>query len=159
MTADIIHLASRQQTKALCGLPTPSEVISGSPGMLSYAHSPSLFALPFVALPSQECSDWGEFWKRTTMWNDDPTGAAGHVDYSRGKRYAREAIVAIISDGASPHSLTMVVDAIVDRGFKRRGPGGRPCRVLSSAEEGFLHELCEIAVEAARQLNPSNPQI
>ena len=117
---------------------------------LFHIHSRSLLALPFVTLPLQDCADWGEFWKRTTMWNDNPSDD-GCGDYARGKRYAREAITAIINDGAQSRGLEMVVDAILDRGFKRRGSGGRICRQLSSAETAFLHELCEIAVEAVRQ--------
>ena len=84
------------------------------------------------------------------MWNDDPTDK-GHVDFARGSRYAREAIAAIIKDSASSRGLEMVVDAIVERGFCRRGPGRRLCRQLSAAETGFLHELCENAVKAVRR--------
>jgi hypothetical protein len=152
MSADIIELAARQQVKVLRDLAALSNrgCDQPSPGKLFKVHSRSLLALPFVTLPTEEC-DWREFWKRTSMWNDDPTGVA-HVDWSRGRRYAREAITAIISDGASPRNLEMVVDAIIERGFRRRGPGGRICRQLSSAETGFLHELCEIAVETTRQV-------
>jgi hypothetical protein len=146
MSANIIDLASRQQARALHGLgcerPSPANLFS--------IHSPSLLSLPFVTLPLEQCADWGEFWKRTTMWNDEPTDK-GHLDFARGRRYAREAIAALIEDGAQSRGLEMVVDTILDRGFSRRGPGGRLCRQLSWAETAFLHELCKIAVEAVRQ--------
>jgi hypothetical protein len=104
--------------------------------------------------------DWGEFWKHTIMWNDEPTGK-GHVDYARGRRYAQEVIKAIVDDNAIPRELEMVVDAMIERGFRRRGPSGRLCRQLSSAEQGFLMELCSIAVEASRlvaaAINKSQP--
>lgn len=157
MTADIITLAPRQQAKALHGLATPAAILSDHnpaddpprAANLFHIHSRSLLALPFVTLPLSECEDWGDFWKRTTMWNDEP-GEDGCADYQRGRRYVREAIAAIIQDGAQSRGLEMVVDAILERGFRRRGPGGRVCRQLSSAETAFLHELCEIAVAAVR---------
>jgi hypothetical protein len=151
MTADIIDLATRQKAKVLHGLSTPGQ----NPSVVEI-HSRSLMALPFVTLPLGDCVDWGDFWKRTTMWNDDPTGD-DHADYKRGGQYARKAITAIIKDGARSRGLEMVVEAIMERGFRRRGPGGRLCRQLSSAESAFLTELCKIAVEAVRQNGmPSN---
>ena len=158
MTADIIALAQRQQAKALHGLATPAAILSDHTpaddppcaANLFHIHSRSLLALTFVTLPLEECKDWGAFWKSTTMWNDEPSDNC-HVDFQRGRRYAREAIAAIVSDGARSRGLEMVVDAIIERGFARRGSGGRLCRQLSSAETAFLHELCEIAVEAVRQ--------
>jgi hypothetical protein len=158
MTAEVIDLVTRQQAKAPHGLAMPSEILpmrhSGSeppaPLNLFDVHSRSLLALPFVKLAPEEIADWGEFWKRTTMWNDDPTSDP-HVDVVRGSRYAREAVAAIVKDDAQARCLEMVVDAILERGFRRRGPGGRLCRQLSSAETAFLHELIYIAVEAVRQ--------
>jgi len=154
MTDNIIAFAPRQPAKTMHGLATPATVLSDQntaddppcAANLFYVHSRSLLALPFVTLPLKECKDWGEFWRRTTMWNDEPRGR-GHGDYSRGRQYAREAVAAINSDGAQSHGLKMVIDAILERSFSRRGPGGRLCRQLSSAEEGFLHEICKVAVE------------
>lgn len=154
MTAEIINLTSRHNAKALDGIAerdNPAEDNSGS--FFFNIHSRSLLALPFVTLPLQKCEDWGDFWKRTTMWNDDPT-KEGHVDHRRGREYARQAIAALIKDGARSRGLEMVVDHMIERAFRRRGPGGRLCRQLSSAETGFLHELCEIAVEASRGNSP-----
>jgi hypothetical protein len=163
MTAEIIPFTTtppQQQATNLDGLATPSAILSAEqnpgnerpcPGNLFNIHSRSLLALPFVTLPSETCEDWGEFWKRTTMWNDEPTDC-GYVDFSRGRRYAREAVAAIISDGAHWRDLELVVDAILHRGFSRRGPGGRLCRQLSTAETAFLHELCRIAIEVKQEV-------
>lgn len=158
MTDNIIALAPRQQAKALQDLATPAAVLTDCnpadeppcAANLFHIHSRSLLALPFVTLPLVQCEDWGDFWKRMTMWNDEP-GKDGGADYQRGRRYVREAIAAIIKDGAQSRGLEMVVDAILERGFRRRGPGGRICRQLSSAETAFLHELCKVAVEAVRR--------
>lgn len=86
--------------------------------------------------------------EQTTLWNDEPTGDG---DYRRGRQYARDAVAAIIRDGVCSRNLEQVVDAIVERGFRRRGPGGGLRRQLSAAEAAFLDELCRIAVEAVRQ--------
>lgn len=158
MNDNIVTLAPRQRGKVLNGLGTPAGVLSERnpaddppcAANLFHIHSRSLLALPFVTLPLDKCEDWGDFWSRTTMWNDEP-GKDGCADYQRGRRYVREAITAIVKDGAQSRGLEMVVDAILERGFRRRGPGGRICRQLSSAETAFLHELCEIAVEAVRR--------
>jgi hypothetical protein len=160
MTASVIDLASRlaARAEALDGFATPAAILSEQnpadnppcAANLFHMHSRSLLSLPFVTLPLEECADWGEFWRRTTMWNDEP-GDKGHVDHHRGHQYARDAIAAIISDGAGSRGLEMVVDAIFKRGFARRGPGGRLCRQLAPAESGFMDEICEIAVEALRR--------
>jgi hypothetical protein len=121
-------------------------------------HSERLLLLPFVTRPSapEHYEDWGQFWKHAIMWNDEPTGS--HLDdYARGRDYAREAIKAIVDDDAIPRGLQQVVEAIIERGFSRRGPSGRLCRQLSSAERSFLRELCTIAVEASKVV-VSNPQ-
>src|SRR5712671_2734340 len=135
ITGQIIDFASRYQSKVLHGLTT------GTVPAPSSDNSSSLLALPFVTLPADLPNDWGEFWRQTTLWNDEPTGQA-HIDYKRGRQYARDAIAAIIKDGCRSRNLEMVVEALVNRGFHRRNPGGRLCRKLSSAEEGFLFELC-----------------
>jgi hypothetical protein len=148
MTADIIDLGSRRQAKTFVGTHVEPPLVPSSEVLSIF--SDKLFRLPFVTLPAEECADWGEFWDRTTMWNDEPTEDGGS-DYRRGRRYAREAVAAIVSDKAIPRGLELVVNRMIKRAFSRRGPAGRICRQLSSAEDGFLRELCLIAVEAVRQ--------
>jgi len=116
---------------------------------LRNVHSESLLALPFVTRPSDDIESWAEFWEQTNLWNDEPIDNA-HIDYSRGEQYARAAVAAIIDDGAIAHDLILVVGRIVKSGFKRRGPAGRPCRSLSATAEGFIDQLCKIAVESSR---------
>jgi hypothetical protein len=148
--SNVIDISSRYNAKALEGIAQRDNPVEDNSGAFFFdIHSRSLLALPFVTLPLQKCDDWEDFWKRTSMWNDDPT-KEGCVDHRRGRDYARQAIAALIKDGARSRGLEMVLDHMIDRAFKRRGPGGRLCRQLSSAETGFLHELCEIAVEASR---------
>jgi hypothetical protein len=118
---------------------------------LRHMHSPALFALPFVTLPAAEYTCWGDFWKRTVMWNDEPTEDSC-ADYQRGRGYAREAVAAIVKDAALSRSLRIVVETILERAFRRRGPRGGLCRQISSAEDGFLTELVDIAVAGARHL-------
>jgi hypothetical protein len=98
-----------------------------------------------VTLPERpgECTDWGDFWRQTTLWNDEPTG---NGDHARGRQYARDAILAIRADNATSRTLQMIVEAMIERAFKRRGKAGRLCRQLSWAEIGFLNEICRIAV-------------
>ena len=43
--------------------------------------------------------------------------------------------------------LEIVVERMIEGAFRRRGPKGKLCRGLSSAENGFLQGLCEIAVK------------
>ena len=142
---EIVEFPSRKST-----IPPPSSVPIATGSPLRQLHSETLFALPFVTLPAVECASWAEFWDRATIWNDEPTEDAS-ADYWRGRRYGREAVAATIADGATPRGLEIVVEHIIKRGFSRRGPAGRLCRQLSSAEHGFLTELCQIAVEAVRQ--------
>lgn len=142
--SNVIDFASRQRPK-----PTPvafSLQISGARGNL---HSDSLFQLPFVTLPAGEVTDWRDFWDRATLWNDQPTDDAGE-DYHRGRRYAEAAIRSIIKDDAIHHDLVLVVQRMIEGGFRRKGKGGRLCRSLASSEEGFIDALCKIAVEASR---------
>lgn len=140
MPADVIDFATRQLANTLPqGPDDPAKVC---------LFSPSLEALPFYTLPAQECRDGNDYISRHAMWNDGPYNK-GYLDRARGRQYAREAVAAIIKDGARSHCLERLVWAIIDHGFKRRGPGGRLCRQLSTTEEGFLFGLCEIAVARA----------
>jgi hypothetical protein len=108
--------------------------------------SGAFFALPFVTLPSEECGSWGEFWERVVMWNDEPTDNAC-TDYHRGRKYAKAAVEALVTERVSCRQLEIVVDRMIEGAFRRRGPKGALCRKLSSAEHGFLQGLCKIAVE------------
>jgi hypothetical protein len=106
---------------------------------------------PAARVPAAEYTCWGDFWKRTVMWNDEPTEDSC-ADYQRGRGYAREAVAAIVKDAALSRSLRIVVETILERAFRRRGPRGGLCRQISSAEDGFLTELVDIAVAGARHL-------
>jgi hypothetical protein len=108
--------------------------------------SMSFFKLPFVTLPQDPGNCWGEFWERVDMWNDEPTDNAS-ADYHRGKKYAQAAVEAIVTDRVSVRQLEIVVERMIEGAFRRRGPKGKLCRGLSSAENGFLQGLCKIAVE------------
>ncbi len=125
-------------------LPTNVPNTSGWP-----IFGPSLFALPFVTLPTEQCSEWGEFWRKTVMWNDDPT-TDGCADHQRGKEYARMAVAAILHDRASSRGLEITVAALVERALRRRGPAGKLCRQVSSAETAFLYELCQMVIAWGR---------
>jgi hypothetical protein len=111
----------------------------------THLFSKSFFKLPFVTLPQDPGDDWGEFWERVDMWNDEPTDNAS-ADYHRGKKYAMAAVEALVTDRVGTRQLEIVVERMIERAFRRRGPKGALCRRLSSAEEGFLLELCKIAV-------------
>lgn len=99
-------------------------------------YSDSFFEFPFVTLPSEKCATWGEFWKRVVMWNDEPTGNEC-ADYQRGRRHARDAIEVIRKENACPRGLEIVVERMIERAFRRRGPKGALCRNLSSADRLF----------------------
>ena len=113
-------------------------------GLPDNMFSDSYFALPFVTLPREKFATWGEFWKLTNMWNDEPTDS-GCEDHQRGIRYARSAIEAIRRDKATSRCLEITVKRMMEGAFRRRGPKGTLCRKLSSAEHAFLNELCRIA--------------
>src|SRR5262249_2075157 len=52
-----------------------------------------------------------------------------------------------LRSGRTPASgVQIVVEHMMRRAFRRRGPRGRLCRQLSSTETAFLAELCKIAV-------------
>jgi hypothetical protein len=170
MSDDIIDLASRRSAKTLAAInqramlvvsaaeraaqqqrmPAPDNAPLVYGAGVDTLFSAALFRMPFVALPTEECASWGEFWDRTSMWTDEPTKDAS-ADYHRGLRYAQEAIAAIVAERAIPRGLEMIVEHMMRRAFARRGPAGRLCRQLSSAESAFLQQLCRIAVEAVRQ--------
>ena len=108
--------------------------------------SMSFFKLPFVTLPQEPGDDWGEFWERVVMWNDEPTDNSC-ADYHRGRKYAQAAVEALVADcPRSIRQLEIVVECMIEGAFRRRGPKGALCRKLSSAEHGFLQGLCKIAV-------------
>jgi hypothetical protein len=128
----------------------PEDMPMASP-LLWHLHSLALFDLPFVTLPAMEFTSWRDFWKHTVMWNDEPTDNRCD-DYQRGRRYAREAVAAIVKDGAQPRSLQIVVKTILERAFRRRGPRGGLCRHSHRPRKAFLNELVDIAVAGARHL-------
>lgn len=140
--SNVIEFVPRQQAKGAEALMPPN-------GGLGVIHSQSLLALPFVTLPPAEVTDWKEFWEQTSLWNDQPTNASS-ADYHRGIDYAKCAVAAIVKDRALSHDLQLVVGRIISGGFRRKGPGGKLCRGLAAAEEGFIYELCKIAVESSR---------
>jgi hypothetical protein len=107
--------------------------------------SDSFWLLPFVTLPDHECATMGELWDEVVIWNDQPT-PKGHEYHERGKNYARLAIAAIQHDGATTRQLEVLIDRMIEQAFRRRGPAGKLCRQLSSAEKSFLQELCQAAV-------------
>jgi hypothetical protein len=111
-------------------------------------YADGLFALPFVTMPSEEddFESWGAFWKSVDMWNDKPTDKS-HVDYARGRDYARAAINATLKENASSRGLEIIVERMIEKAFRRRGRKGALCPKLSSSEEAFLTEICRIAVE------------
>jgi hypothetical protein len=112
----------------------------------THLFSMSFFKLPFVTLPQDPGDNWGEFWERVVMWNDEPTGNSC-ADYHRGHNYAQAAVEALATDRVSLRQLEIVVERMIEGAFRRRGPKGALCRKLSSAEHGFLQGLCKIAVE------------
>jgi hypothetical protein len=125
------------------------EPANGSPNdlaPLSGLYSETVFRLPFVTLPAEECDSWGEFWKQTVMWNNEPTADRG-ADYARGRRYACLAIEALRTERICSRQLEIIVEQMIERAFRRRGPAGKLCRQLSSSEQGFLTALCRVAVE------------
>jgi hypothetical protein len=125
------------------GEPVPNDYFT-------HLFSMSFFKLPFVTLPQDPGDDWGEFWKRVDMWNDEPTDNSC-ADYHRGRKYAQAAVEAIVTERVGNRQLEIVVDRIIEGAFRRRGPKGALCRKLSSAEHGFLMGLCKIAVEGRAQ--------
>lgn len=141
--SNVIDFASRQRARA-----TPASIGLQIPGARKI-HSDSLFALPFVTLPPGKFTDWSDFWDQTKLWNDEPTDDPSE-DYHRGRRYAEDAIGAIIKDDAIHHDLVLVMQRMIEGGFRRKGPAGRLCRSLASCEEGFIDALCKIAVESSR---------
>jgi hypothetical protein len=124
------------------------ESANGSPDDLPLAglYSETVFRLPFVTLPAEECDSWGEFWKQTVMWNDEPTDNQC-ADYARGRRYACLAIEALRTERICSRQLEIIVEGMIERAFRRRGAAGKLCRRLSSSEQGFLTALCRVAVE------------
>ncbi len=99
-----------------------------------------------MTLPQEPGDDWGEFWERVDMWNEKPTDNAC-TDYHRGRKYAQAAVEALVTERVGTRQLEIVVERMIAGAFPRRGPKGALCRKLSSAEGGFLQELCEIAVK------------
>jgi len=106
--------------------------------------SKEYWLLPFVTLPTEDFKDMGEFWEQVVMWNDQPTGNQA-ADYHRGRYYAFLAIDAIQTAGCSNRQLEITVERILEAAFKRRGPAGKLCRGLGSAEEGFIAAVCRAA--------------
>jgi hypothetical protein len=102
-----------------------------------------------VTLPQEPGDNWGEFWERVDMWNDEPTDNSC-ADYHRGRKYAQAAVEALVTERVGIRQLEIVVERMIEGAFRRRGPKGALCRKLSSAEHGFLQELCKIAVEGRR---------
>jgi hypothetical protein len=96
-------------------------------------------------LPQDPGDTWGEFWERVDMWNDEPTDNAC-ADYHRGRKYAQAAVEALVTERVGTRQLEIVVESMIEGAFRRRGPKGKLCRGLSSAEQGFLMGLCKIAV-------------
>jgi len=143
-TQRVLSSVANDQLPSTCGAPT---TFDGST-LRAHLHPPSFFKLPFVTMPDKRDS-WGEFWKDVDMWNDEPTGNDCE-DYHRGKRYARAAVESTVNDDACSRCLEIVVERMIKRAFQRRGPKGALCRGLSHAEQGFITELCQIAVEASR---------
>jgi hypothetical protein len=121
----------------------PIATIAAYSGLPDNMFSKSFFRLPFVTLPAEEAATWGEFWERADMWNDKPT-ANGCEDYQRGRRYARSAVEAIRQERATSRCLEITIEHMLGGAFRRRGPKGRLCRQLSSAETAFLQELCSV---------------
>ena len=111
----------------------------------THLFSMSFFKLPFVTLPQEPGDNWREFWERVDMWNDEPTDNSC-ADYHRGRKYAQAAVEALVTERVSTRQLEIVVERMIEGAFRRRGPKGALCRRLSSAENGFLQELCKIAV-------------
>ena len=71
---------------------------AGAPGPLgapvpddyfTHLFSMSFFKHPFVTMPQEPGDDWGEFWERVVMWNDEPTDNAC-ADCHRGRKYGRQ---------------------------------------------------------------------
>jgi hypothetical protein len=139
-----IDIMSDQPRAATAGRTSGPAKLLAVDGLPANLYSESFFALPFVTLPPEGFTNWEEFWDRVDMWNDEPTGNACE-DYHRGRRYARNAIEATRQENASSRGLEIVVEKIIERAFRRRGPKGHMCRKLSDAELGFLDELCKIA--------------
>jgi hypothetical protein len=73
--------------------------------------SKSFFKLPFVTLPQKPGDDWGEFWERVVMWNDEPTDNSC-ADYHRGRKYAQAAVEALVTD--RPRSIRQL-EIVVER--------------------------------------------
>jgi hypothetical protein len=126
--------------------------------------SRTYWTLPFVTMPAEECDSWGEFWKRVVMWNDERTDDS-YADFWRGRKYAFLAIEAIGKDKTGGRQLEITVKSMIEGAFRRRGPSGKLCRDLSSAEQGFIDFLC-LAItrpaycreQAKRQGWPVQPQ-
>jgi hypothetical protein len=106
--------------------------------------SKEYWLLPFVTLPTTDFKDMGEFWEQVVMWNDQPTNSPA-TDYHRGRYYAYLAIQAIEKSGSSNRQLEITIERMLEVAFKRRGPGGKLCRGLGSAELGFLEAVCRNA--------------
>jgi hypothetical protein len=121
----------------------PTALIQGDAdaAYLRTLHSETYWTLPFVTMPTEECGSWGEFWKRTVMWNDEPTDDR-LADFRRGRRYAFLAIEAIQKDKTCGHQLEITVERMIEGAFRRRGRSGKLCRNLSMAEKGFIDSLC-----------------
>src|SRR5260370_36963325 len=80
------------------------------------------------------------------MWNDEPTDDQG-ADFARGRLYACLAIEALRTERFCSRQLEIIVERMIERAFRRRGPAGKLCRQLSSSEQGFLTALRRVAVE------------
>jgi hypothetical protein len=109
--------------------------------LASTLFSRTYWTLPFVTMPAEECGSWAEFWQQVVMWNDEPTNDR-HADFWRGRRYAFLAIEAIGKDKNGGTQLENTVKSMIEGAFRRRGPSGKLCRNLSSAEQGFVDFLC-----------------
>jgi hypothetical protein len=132
----------------------PSSPIGEPNDYFTHLFSKSFFRLPFVTLPEDPGDCWGEFWKRVDMWNDKPTDNSC-TDYHRGRKYAEAAVEALSTERVSTRQLEIVVERMIERAFRRRGPKGKLCRGLSSAEHGFLMGLCKIAVKGRARKAPA----
>lgn len=149
MSAQIIPFAAKPE-RASIAAPAVSPPEPGSTVGFRSLHSNAVFALPFVTLPAVECADWRAFWRETEMWNDEPTDKPSD-DFARGRRYAGLAIEALRRDETSPRQLEMIVERMIERAFRRRGPAGKLCRQLPSSEQGFILEVCRAAVKGVQQ--------
>jgi hypothetical protein len=104
------------------------------------AYGPSIKMLPFVAM-KEDAKSWCD--NPLNYWCDEPT-KKGHVDFRRGVLYAELTLKAIKKDGACPHYLERIFEAIIDDAIERRRKGGKGSRTnRTSTVHGFLHKLSQ----------------